>query len=228
MNNTNNILQEFLNLLKEQLTLMSIPVESIIFSLLISFVEGLVIYIVYKKTYQGVIYVKSFNVSLVVLTMITSMIISAISSNLVLSFGMVGALSIIRFRTAIKDPLDTVFMFWAISTGLVNGGGFYTLGILGTLIISIVLILMMRIHKFSTPYLLIVSYRDIESEDRINEFMKKHFKKYRVRSKIFNERNEITYEIRLTDVKVINEPKKIEGIENVTLISYSGDYVETI
>lgn len=228
MNNLNNILQDFLNLLKEQLTLMNIPVENIILSLLISFIEGVVIYTVYKKTYQGVIYVKSFNVSLVILTMITSMVISAISSNLVLSFGMVGALSIIRFRTAIKDPLDTVFMFWAISVGLVNGGGFYTLGALGTLIISIVLILMMKIHKFSTPYLLIISYKDLELEDRINEFMKKHFKKYKIRSKIFNEKNEITYEIRLTDVKIVNELKKIEGIENITLIAYSGDYIETI
>jgi uncharacterized membrane protein YhiD involved in acid resistance len=156
------------------------------------------------------------------------MIIMAISSNFVLSFGMVGALSIIRFRTAIKDPLDTVFMFWSISVGLVNGGGFYLLGILGTIIILLIIMLLMRIHKFKTPYLLIVRYEKIENEKEITNFIKEKFKRYKIRSKIHNDINEITYEIKLSDEKVINEIKDLKGVISFSLISYSGDYVETI
>ena len=223
----NEFLSQLSVFISEQFKL-NISVINIVFTMLLSFFEGLIVYEVYQKTYQGVIYVKSFNVSLVVLSMITSMIIMAISSNFVLSFGMVGALSIIRFRTAIKDPLDTVFMFWSISIGLVNGGGFFTLGIIGTIIIGLIIVFLMKYHRFSTPYLLIISYKDIALEKKIEEFIKFNFKNYKVRSKIYNEKNEITYEIRLKDVNVINKLRDIDGIINFSLISYSGDYVETI
>ncbi|SHE79304.1 protein of unknown function [Marinitoga hydrogenitolerans DSM 16785] len=223
----NQVIIDMYNLISSQ-TRMNISIYSVLFTLLISFFEGLIIYFVYKKTYQGVIYVKSFNVSLIILSMITSMIVEAISSNFVLSFGMVGALSIIRFRTAIKDPLDTVFMFWAISIGIVNGGGFFLLGFFGTILISLVLIIMMEIHSFNNPYLLIINYDSVNVEKDINQFMKMNFKRYKVRSKNFNDKIEITYEIRIKNFDLINELKKIKGIENISLISYSGDYIETI
>ncbi|MBM7560190.1 DUF4956 domain-containing protein [Marinitoga litoralis] len=223
----NDVLQQLSVFISEQFKI-NLGISSIFFAMLLSFIEGLIVYITYKKTFQGVIYVKSFNVSLVILSLITTMIIMAISSNFVLSFGMVGALSIIRFRTAIKDPLDTVFMFWSISIGLVNGGGFYLLGILGTIIISLIIMLLMRIHKFKTPYLLIVRYEKIENEKEITNFIKEKFKRYKIRSKIHNDINEITYEIRLSDENVINEIKNLKGVISFSLISYSGDYIETI
>ncbi|GAB6189405.1 DUF4956 domain-containing protein [Marinitoga arctica] len=223
----NILLKDLYNIFLEQFKT-NIPLSQILFSLILSFFEGLIIYIVYKKTYQGVVYVKSFNVSLVILTLITSMIISAISSNFVLSFGMVGALSIVRFRTAIKDPLDTVYMFWAISIGLVNGGGFYLLGFIGTIFISIIILFLIKFHRFSTPYLLIISFNNIENEEKIDNFIKSNFSKYKVRSKIINDIIEITYEIKLKDSKIINDLKEIAEIEKITLISYSGDYIETV
>ena len=115
----------------------SISVDKMIFSLLIAFLIGLFIVYIYRKTYTGVVYSKSFSLCIILLSMVTAMIIRTISSNLALSLGMVGALSIVRFRTAVKDPIDTIFMFWAITAGLMSGAGIYLTTVIATLILGI-------------------------------------------------------------------------------------------
>ena len=131
-------------------------------TLLISFLLGLFIYTLYRRIFSGVLYSKSFNISLVGLAMITSLIIMAISSNLVLSLGMVGALSIVRFRTPIKDPTDLIFLFWALATGIITGAGLYSLAILGSVVIGLVLFIFMKKSSFETPYLFVVNFNGIK------------------------------------------------------------------
>ena len=142
----------------------SISVLQIALMLLLSFALGLFIFFVYKKTFQGVMYSKTFNVSLVALAMVSSTVIMAVTSNIILSLGMVGALSIVRFRTAIKDPIDIVYMFWAISIGIMTGAGFWVLAVISSLIIGIVLFIFSKANIKYEPYLLIVRYENSELE----------------------------------------------------------------
>ena len=131
---------------------------SIILNLLVTFVIGLFIFYIYRKTFQGVLYTRSYNVSLVMVSLITTLVIMTISSNIILSLGMVGALSIVRFRTAIKDSMDIVFMFWAISVGIANGAGFFQVSVVGSIFIGLILIIMTKIKIVNLPYLFILKF----------------------------------------------------------------------
>ena len=137
----------------------TLSVSSILFSLFLTFIVALFIHYVYKRTFHGVLYTKSFNDSLILISLVTTMVIMTISTNLILSLGMVGALSIVRFRTAVKDAMDIVFLFWAIGVGIANGAGIFTISIVGSLFLGGVMLIM---HKNRTqnkdPYLLIVKY----------------------------------------------------------------------
>ncbi len=115
----------------------TIPTGELLLSLFIAVIAALIIIIVYKKTYVGVSYTKSFSLSIILLAMVTSLVIKTVNSNLSLSLGMVGALSIVRFRTAVKDPIDTIFMFWAITVGIMTGAGLYVATLLATLMIGL-------------------------------------------------------------------------------------------
>lgn len=196
-------------------------------ALISAFIIGMFIYFIYKKTFSGVMYSKSFNASLVLLTMLTTFIILAVTSNVILSLGMVGALSIVRFRTAIKDPLDLVFLFWAIGCGIVLGAGMLPLAIVGSVLIGIVLIGFISQSDQDSPYILILDLIDESTEIESLGFLKKKLNKMKVKSKtITNGEIELIYEIRLKaqDTAFLNELASLKGVKNATLVSYNGEY----
>lgn len=206
----------------------SLSLVNIAATLGITFLIGLFIYYVYKRTFKGVLYSKNFNVSLVMIAMITALIIMAISSNVILSLGMVGALSIVRFRTAIKDPIDLIFMFWAISIGIVSGAGLYQLAILGSIVIGLIMTLFTKLAAFEDPFLLVLNCTDTDAEARFMEALRKSIKKYQLKSKtIANNNVEITIELRLKqkEMDLVNKLSTIEGVKSTVLVSYDGDYV---
>ena len=205
----------------------SISVLQIILMLLLSFALGLFIFFVYKKTFQGVMYSKTFNVSLIALAMVSSTVIMAVTSNIILSLGMVGALSIVRFRTAIKDPIDIVYMFWAISIGIMTGAGLWLLSIVSSLIIGLVLYIFSKVNVKYEPYLLIVGYEDSSLENEIFNQLNATVGSYKVKSKIKNPGNyELTVDIKVKSDKtqIVNILDSLEGIRSVAMVSYDGDY----
>ncbi|MEW4368274.1 DUF4956 domain-containing protein [Paenibacillus kandeliae] len=205
-----------------------ISITHILLTMGISFLIGLFIYFLYKRVFSGVLYSKSFNISLVGMVLVTSMVIIAINSNLVLSLGMVGALSIVRFRTPIKDPTDLIFLFWAAAAGIVTGAGFYTLSIIGSIIVGIVMFLFIKGSSFETPYLLVVNAQGDEAEKSVNSKLDSLVKRHNVRQKTITADNiEMTIEVRLknNEPTFVNEISRISGVKNAVLISYNGDYV---
>lgn len=207
----------------------SLSIGDLLLALLLAFVIGMLIFVVYKRTYNGVMYTRSFNISLVMLIMVTTLIIRCITSNLTLSLGMVGALSIVRFRTAVKDPMDTVYMFWAIAAGICIGAGssFYIYVILGSLVISVFLYVMFLIGgKGNSAYLLIVRH-DFASADAVNHMISRLPRPARLKSKAVTQNGvELTIELRLNgeNSNLVNDFLRIEGVYDATLISYQGDY----
>lgn len=196
----------------------------ILLGLLTAFMAGAFIYGIYKYTYKGVLYSPSFNMTLILMTMITSLVIMTISTNVVLSLGMVGALSIVRFRTAIKDPLDVVFMFWAITAGISSGAGLYLLTLLGALIVGGVIVVLSRKKHTDTFYLLVIHYDETASDEVRRQLQKL---KYTLKSKVVrNNVIELTAEIRLQidNTSFMNTLGDIEGVHDVSLVQYNGDY----
>ena len=199
-----------------------------ILALMLSFVIGIFIMVIYKKTFKGVMYSNSFCVSLLALTLITTLIILAVTSNVILSLGMVGALSIVRFRTAIKEPLDIAFLFWSISVGIVLGAGLLPLAIIGSIFIGIVLILFVNKDTKDNPYILVVNLDSDDTENIVLGYIKEKCKKYVVKSKtVSNKGIEFSLEIRLNDMSTsfINTISDIDGVKNAILVSYNGDYM---
>lgn len=194
----------------------------IVITIGISFLVGLFIFQVYKRTYQSVVFTRSFSTSLIMMTMITSLVIMAVTSNIVLSLGMVGALSIVRFRAAIKDPMDIVFMFWAIASGIVIGAGFYVLAVVGTFVIGVILYVFSLNTSSDASYLLVVSFGTTDAESNILSMLKQNTDKYIVRSKtIQNEQIELTIECRLKDneLSFVNDINSITSVYNALLVS---------
>lgn len=193
-----------------------------------AFLVGLFIYMVYKKTFMGVMYSRPFNVSLVALTMLTTFVILAVTSNVVLSLGMVGALSIVRFRTAIKDPMDLVFLFWAIASGIVLGAGLIPLAIFASIVMGLILVFFANKTVLDTPYILMINCSDENSEEVVNKKIKSTFSKYQVKSKsVIPDRGiELVFEVRMKngETKFVNELSQIQGVTNSVLVSYNGDY----
>jgi len=215
----NSVLDQFSN---------NLSISSIIITLLIAFFAGLFIYILYKRIFSGVLYSKSFNVSLVGMTVVTAMVILAVNSNLILSLGMVGALSIVRFRTPIKDPTDLIFLFWSAASGIVIGAGFYTLALIGSIIIGLVMFVFVKSASFETPYLMVVHCQNTESEESVYENLKKQVKRFNVKQKTVTADNiEMTVELRLSkdEPQFVNKITELPGVKHAVLISYSGDYV---
>lgn len=203
-----------------------ITLLGVIRTMLVAFLVGFFIFLVYKKCYRGVVYSHSFNVSILLMTMITAMIIITISSNLILSLGMVGALSIVRFRTAIKDPVDLVFLFWSVAGGIATGAGIYPVVIVGSLVIGFCLLIFMRFKDNSRTYLLIINYND-EATGDVRAIINKL--KYILRSKTTQKgKSELTLEIKVKNdnTAFVNSISDINGVVNVVLVSYSGDFAE--
>jgi len=202
-------------------------VDSII-GLLVAFIVGVFIYYVYKKTFSGVIYSNTFNISLIIISMATALIIIGISSNVLLSLGMVGALSIVRFRTPIKDPMDLVYLFWAIVSGILCGAGFILLVIIGAILIGLVLILFTNRIKVENPYLLVVKYSNEKIEDALTKTITEHTKKFSIKSKSVMPGNELelTYEIQVkeNESSFINTISKLDGVQSAIMLSYDGNF----
>ncbi len=192
-----------------------------------AFVLGLFIFWVYKKTFNGVMYSAGFGVSLVALTLIATLVILAVTSNVVLSLGMVGALSIVRFRTAIKEPLDIAYLFWAIAVGIVLGGGLLPLAVFGSLFIGIVLIVFVNKKPTDHPYIMIVSCH-AEAEKEVYGCLQEDVKKQVLKSKTVSETGiEMTLEVRLkgADSMFVNKIAGLAGVKHAVLVSYNGDYM---
>ena len=197
-------------------------------SLVLAYAMGMFIYFIYKKTYQGVVFSRSFGVSLVALTMISTFIILAVTSNVVLSLGMVGALSIVRFRAAIKDPLDIVYLFWSVGVGIVLGACMYPLAVIGSLIVGLILLVFVRAKTPECDFILVVECADDAAEKKAAELIAASVKKFAVKSKtVARGYLEVTYEIRLNanDTDFVNKISASEGVDKAVLVSYNGDYM---
>lgn len=203
-------------------------VMDFVIAMALAFALGLFIFWVYKKTFNGVMYSAGFGVSLMAMTMITTLVILAVTSNVVLSLGMVGALSIVRFRTAIKEPMDIAFLFWAIAAGIVLGAGLIPLAVFGSLLIGVVLWVFINRKTSDHPYIMIVSCSSKEAEKKVLEQIGGAVKKQVLKSKTVSKTGiELTLEVRLKgdDSDFVNAVSETEGVENAVLVSYNGDYM---
>ena len=206
----------------------SVSLVDMAITMALAFGLGLFIFLVYKKTYSGVMYSSSFGGTLVALTMITSMTILAVTSNVVLSLGMVGALSIVRFRTSIKEPMDIAFLFWSIAAGIVLAAGMIPLAVFGSVIIGIVMLVFVNRKSMSNPYIAVITCADHAAEQRAVEFLNGHVERAVIKSKTAQAgRIELNYEIRLKkdNADFITELSGMEGVSSAVLVSYNGDYL---
>lgn len=206
----------------------SVSILDMAIALFLAFGLGLFIFLIYKKTYQGVMFSSSFGVTLVALTMITTVVILAVTSNVVLSLGMVGALSIVRFRTAIKEPLDIAFLFWSITVGIVLAAGMIPLAVIGSVIIGVILLVFVNKKSHTNPYIVVLSCIDHDSEMMAKEFLSKETVRSAVKSKTAVKGNiELNMEIRLKDdnTDFINILSEMKGVNSAVLVSYNGDYM---
>lgn len=196
--------------------------------MLFALVIGLFIFVVYKKTFNGVMYSTGFAMTLVGLSLVTTLVIMAVTSNVVLSLGMVGALSIVRFRAAIKEPVEIVYLFWAIAVGIVIGAGMIPLAVIGSVIIGVILILFANRKIHDNPYILIFNCRDEKAEESAIHLTGSGVERFVVKSKTVNGAGiEVTAEVRLKDAgtSFVNRLNDIEGVNEVTLVSYNGEYM---
>jgi uncharacterized membrane protein YhiD involved in acid resistance len=197
-------------------------------ALALSFCLGLFIFFVYKKTYSGVMFSLAFGGSLIAMTMITTMVILAVTSNVVLSLGMVGALSIVRFRTAIKEPMDIAFLFWAIAGGIVLAAGMIPLAIVGSIIIGVIMIIFCNRKSSQKPFIAVITCDNGATEEKVASYLKQNTEKTSVKSKSAQKGNiELTYEVMLknNDTDFITKLSEMDGVDSAVLVSYNGDYM---
>lgn len=206
----------------------SVSVLDTAIALVLAFCLGLFIFLVYKKTFSGVMYSASFGVTLVALTMITTLVILAVTSNVVLSLGMVGALSIVRFRTAIKEPLDIAFLFWSIAVGIVLAAGMIPLAVIGSVFIGITLLVFVNRKSHSHPYIAVIRCDSQQSEQAVTALLQEHTLRWVVKSKtVRREGIELEAEVRLKsdDTGFVNTISGLDGVSSAVLVSYNGDYM---
>lgn len=206
----------------------SVNILDMVLTLLLSFCIGLFIFLVYKKTYRGVMYSAGFGTTLIALTMITATVILAVTSNVVLSLGMVGALSIVRFRTAVKDPLDIAFLFWAIAAGIILAAGMIPLAVFGSVCIGIILLVFVNRKDDSRPYMVVLSCDDRTAEEKAKKCISDNVARSVIKSKSVTKGTiELNVEVRLIDdnTDFINEICDISGVKSAVIVSYNGDYM---
>ena len=209
-------------------TMTSVSILDMAIALLLAFGLGLFIFLVYKKTFNGVMYSSSFGVTLIALTMITTVVILAVTSNVVLSLGMVGALSIVRFRTAIKEPLDIAFLFWSIGVGIVLAAGMIPLAVIGSVIIGVILLVFVNKKSHTHPQIVVVRCENHDAETQVNKFLSEKTERCVVKSKSAQKGEiELNMEIRLKDdnTDFINNIADMNGVHSAVLVSYNGDYM---
>lgn len=226
MDNTVN----FSDILKKSFTELNIfrniTYLEVLVCMMIALAVAMFIFFIYRITFRGVVYSHTFSVSIVMMCLITSLIILTISSNVILSLGMVGALSIVRFRTAVKDPMDIIYMFWAIAAGIATGGGIYSVAILGSIFIGIVMMVMSRVKTKHSRYILIVHYRD-EAKEKLIPIL--DGLKGKIMSKTVSKGvTEVNVEIGLKDenTEFLSKISDIPGVSDAALVSYSGEFAE--
>ena len=206
----------------------SVSVLDMVLSLALAFGIGLFIFLIYKKTFSGVMYSSGFGVTLVALTMITTLVILAVTSNVVLSLGMVGALSIVRFRTAIKEPLDIAFLFWAIAAGIVLAAGMIPLAVFGSVVIGVVLLVFANRKAHFNPYIVVLYCENHDSELNATDFLRKQVQRCIVKSKTVRKGAvELNLEIRMKEyiADFVNILSEMDGVTSAVLVSYNGDYM---
>ena len=199
-----------------------------IIGMVFALIIGLFIFVVYKKTFSGIMYSTGFAMSLIGLSLVTTLVIMAVTSNVVLSLGMVGALSIVRFRAAIKEPMEIVFLFWSLAAGIVIGAGMIPLAVIGSLIIGGILVLFVNKKFRDIPYILIVDCADEKSEKDALALIGQSVNKFIIKSKTVNAGGiELTAEIRVKDAATdfVNRINDITGVSGATLVTYNGDYM---
>lgn len=201
-----------------------LDLQRILTTFAVVLVMGALIMLVYRITYRGVLFNRSFSTALLMVSLVTSLIIMPISSNIVLSLGMVGALSIVRFRTALKDPMDIVYMFWAIALGLTAGAGFFELAVVGCLVLSVIMLLVTALQTGGRrkPYLVVIRYNENFRGD-----LRQYLPRYQLKSKTvtaggFELVAEIT--LRRQETQLLEKLQRVEGIVSASLVRYSGDY----
>lgn len=206
----------------------AVSLFDMILTIVLSFGIGMFIFLVYKKTYRGVMYSAGFGTTLIALTMITSTVILAVTSNVVLSLGMVGALSIVRFRTAIKDPLDIAFLFWSIAAGIILAAGMIPLAVIGSVCIGIILLIFVNKGSSARPYMVVLSCADHDAEVKAMDFLAKNVTKSTVKSKsAVKGAIELNVEVRLKEdnTDFINILSEMVGVNSAVVVSYNGDYM---
>ena len=200
----------------------------VLLGMVVALIVGLFIFVIYKKTFTGVMYSSGFALTLVGLALVTTLVIMAVTSNVVLSLGMVGALSIIRFRDAIKEPMEIVFLFWSIAVGIVIGAGMIPLAVIGSAIIGVVLLLFANRKSRENPYILVLNCDDETAEQAALGLVKDAVSRYGVKTKtVSTDGIELTAELRTknNDTAFVNRITALPGVSNATLVSYNGEYM---
>jgi len=203
----------------------SIP--DILIAMLISFAISLFIFMVYTKTFKGVMYSSSFGISLIAMNLITTLVILTVSSNLMVGLGMVGALSIVRFRTVIKEPLDLVYLFWSITVGIIVGAGLIPMAVIGSVIIGLILFIFVNRKSGDQPYVVVISCDGDQAEAQSLSLLQSHTKKNVIKAKsVSKDGVELTVEVRLKESSshFVNTLLSVNGVHNATLVSYNGEY----
>lgn len=217
--NLEEMLSDFLN---PPSAYQSLTIDRVLLSLVVSFLVALFIFYMYRKCFSGVIYTRHFNIALVLVSLVVTLVILPISSSLALSLGMVGALSIVRFRTAIKDPIDVVFMFWAIAVGIISGAGLYMVALVGSPIIGLFLFVLSRANlRTNDPYLLVLHYTT-DAEAAVQKALPEN----KLRSRTVTSAGvELMLEVRMKskDASKVDELLKIKGVKDAALVSYNAD-----
>jgi ABC-type spermidine/putrescine transport system permease subunit II len=218
-------MENFLDYLKIDFAGAVATLSPIIVALLVSFALGMLIHYVYQRSFRGVVYNQAFSVSLAVLTILTTMITLAISSNIALSLGMVGALSIVRYRTAIKDPADLIFLFWAVGTGITIGAKLHYLALVGALIVILMLITIGRSTHNAEIFILIVHYTGEDIADELRRIL--HGKRYQIKSKTtrkYNVEMAVEVEVKNNNIAFLETINKLPDVSDAALIQYTGEY----
>ncbi|MBC8061239.1 MAG: DUF4956 domain-containing protein [Clostridiaceae bacterium] len=207
-------------------TFQKIPTSEVMICLVFTLIAGLFIFFIYKYTFKGVVYSYAYNVSLLMMCMLTSLIVLTISSNVALSLGMVGALSIVRFRTALKDPMDIMFMFWAITVGIASGAKVYSVSIFGSLFVGLIILIMTNYKIKSRTYMLIIHFEE-EAKDNVKIILEgmKYVTKGKTVAKGITELS-VEVKVKSNNSSFVNEISQIPGVMDASLISYNGDYAE--
>ena len=198
---------------------------TIIISMVITILIALYIYAIYRLCSNKNFYSKDFNKTLAIMSVITAAIVLAMQSNLVISLGMVGALSIVRFRNAVKNPLDLLFLFWSISVGIICGASLYQVAIIMSLAVTLLFLLLEVVKPPKAPYLLVLNGTNKDMEENLMQILKTNAKGYQIKARnIGTDGINMVVELRTKKEKdLLSECEKIEGITNVSLLSHDGE-----